>query len=88
MNSVETQLATVLSCNRWLHLLRGLIAIVFGVWAWLQPEISLAALVFFFGAYTLADGILEVWTSIAGRTEHEHWWVRCFGDSSASVSGS
>jgi Short repeat of unknown function (DUF308) len=35
------------------------------VWAWLQPEISLAALVFFFGAYTLVDGILEVWTSIA-----------------------
>jgi uncharacterized membrane protein HdeD (DUF308 family) len=50
MNSGETQLATVLSRNWWVLLLRGLIAIVFRVWAWLQPGISLAALVFFFGA--------------------------------------
>jgi uncharacterized membrane protein HdeD (DUF308 family) len=28
-----------------------------------------------FGAYALADGILSCWTAIAGRNDHEHWWV-------------
>jgi uncharacterized membrane protein HdeD (DUF308 family) len=33
------------------------------------------ALVWLFGAYTLADGILGVSTAITGRKEHEQWWV-------------
>ena len=28
-----------------------------------------------FGAYALADGVLGVWTAVAGRKEHEDWWV-------------
>jgi uncharacterized membrane protein HdeD (DUF308 family) len=75
MNIVEKQLATILSRNWWVLLLRGLIAIMFGVLAWVQPGISLAALVLLFGIYALADGILGVWTAIAGQKEHEHRWV-------------
>ena len=75
MNTVEKQLATILSRNWWVLLLRGLIAIVFGVLVWFQPGISLVALVLLFGAYTLADGILGIWTAVTGRKEHEHWWV-------------
>src|SRR5271166_2383646 len=56
-------------------LLRGLIAIAFGVLCWVQPWISLVALVFLFGAYILADGILGVWAAFAGRTENEDWWL-------------
>jgi len=54
-------------------LLRGLVAIAFGVLVWFQPGISLAALVLLFGAYSAADGILGVWTAIAERKEREHW---------------
>ncbi len=75
MNSVEKKLSTILSRNWWAFLLRGLIAIAFGVLAWLLPGISLAALVLLFGIYILADGILGVWTAISGRKEHEDWWV-------------
>src|SRR5262249_41613717 len=25
--------------------------------------------------YSMADGILGVWTAFAGRQDHEHWWV-------------
>jgi uncharacterized membrane protein HdeD (DUF308 family) len=75
MNIAVNQLTTILSRNWWVLLLRGLAAIAFGVLAWLQPGISLAALVLLFGAYAMADGILGVWTAIAGRSEHEHWWV-------------
>jgi len=79
MNIVEKRLTDILAQNWWVLLLRGLAAIAFGVLVWVQPGISLAALILVFGAYTLADGILGVWTAIAGRKEHEHWWVLFLG---------
>ena len=75
MNVLEKHLATILSRNWWVLLLRGLAAIAFGVLTWLLPGVSLTALVLLFGIYALADGILGVWTGIAGRKEHEDWWV-------------
>ena len=75
MNIVEKRLANVISEVWWLLLLRGLVAILFGVLTWLQPGISLAALVLLFGAYSLADGILGVWAAITERKQHEDWWV-------------
>jgi uncharacterized membrane protein HdeD (DUF308 family) len=79
MNIAEKQLATILSRAWWMLLLRGLVAIAFGALAWLQPGISLATLVLLFGAYTMADGILGIWTALTGRKEHEHWWVLLLG---------
>jgi uncharacterized membrane protein HdeD (DUF308 family) len=75
MELVKDHLAAILSRNWWVLLLRGIVAIVFGVLTWLLPGISLAALVLLFGAYSMVDGILGAWTAIAGRKEHEHWWV-------------
>ena len=75
MNIVDKRLANVISGVWWLLLLRGLVAILFGVLTWLQPGISLAALVLLFGAYSLADGILGVWAAITERKQHEDWWV-------------
>src|SRR5215467_1783594 len=75
MSLVEDQLATMLSRNWWVLLLRGLVAIAFGVLTWVQPGISLAALVLLFGVYALVDGVLGVWTAITGRKDHEDWWV-------------
>ena len=75
MNAEEKQLAGILSRNWWLILLRGFIAIIFGFLTWFQPEISLTALVFLFGVYALADGVIGAWVAITGRKEHEDWWV-------------
>lgn len=75
MSTIERKMASVLSRNWWVLLLRGLIAILFGIFIWIQPEISLITLVLFFGVYALADGILCIWTAITGRKEHEHWWL-------------
>lgn len=75
MNFTNNGLAAILARNWWVLLLRGLVAIAFGVLAWIQPGITIAALVLLFGAYTLVDGVLGAWTAIAGRKEHEHWWV-------------
>lgn len=75
MNTINNQFTKILSRTWWLLLLRGLIAIAFGILIWLQPEISIMALMLIFGAYVLADGVLGIWTAIAGRKEHEDWWV-------------
>ena len=69
------KLAAILSRNWWLLLLRGLVAILFGLLAYLQPGLSLASLVLFFGAYSLADGVIGVFSASAGRVEREHRWV-------------
>jgi len=75
MHTVEKRLAAILFRNWWVLLLRGLVAIAFGLLIWFQPGISLAALVLLFGAYSMADGILGVWTAIAERKEREHGWL-------------
>jgi len=56
-----------LARNWWLILLRGLLAVLFGLAAVVQPPLTLVALVLLFGAYALADGILAV---TAGLTLH------------------
>jgi len=79
MGLIENKLAGILQRTWWALLLRGIAAMAFGVLTWIQPGISLAALVLLFGAYSFMDGILGVWTAIAGRKEHEHWWVLLLG---------
>lgn len=79
MNLVEKQMATILHRTWWVLLLRGLAAIAFGILTWVLPGISLGALVLLFGAYSMADGVLGFWTAIAGRKEHESWWVLLLG---------
>jgi uncharacterized membrane protein HdeD (DUF308 family) len=75
MDTIDARFAAILSRSWWLLLLRGVFAIAFGILAWVQPALTLAALVILFGAYSMADGILNVWTAVVGRKEHEHWWV-------------
>ena len=59
----------------WVLLIRGILAVVFGVLAYIQPAITLAALVLLFGAYSFADGVMSIVAGFAGRGEREHWWV-------------
>lgn len=72
MSTLGEQLAGSLSRNWWVLLLRGLIAIAFGVLIWLQPMISLKWLILLFGSYVLADGIFGVWMAIVGNEGLEH----------------
>jgi len=75
MNGARMLLTDVLSRGWWHLLLRGLAAIAFAILTWFRPGISLAALVLLFGAYALVDGVLAVWTAIAGRSTYDGWWV-------------
>jgi len=75
MSVVEARLASILGRSWWLLLLRGLAAIAFGLFTWFQPGLSLATLILLFAIYSVADGVFSIWTAIAGRHDHEHWWV-------------
>ncbi len=72
-------LAGMLSDHWWLMLVRGIIAILFGILAFAQPGITLATLVILFGAFAFADGILAVWTAITRRQEEENWGLLLLG---------
>lgn len=61
----------ILSRNWGWVVLRGIVAILFGVLTAFQPGITLAALVLMFGAYALVDGIAMIAWGIARG--HGHW---------------
>jgi uncharacterized membrane protein HdeD (DUF308 family) len=65
----------LLSKNWWLILLRGILAVVFGVLAFAWPGITIAVLVIWFGAYALVDGIFILIAAIAGWKHLEHRWL-------------
>ncbi|MCE5229188.1 HdeD family acid-resistance protein [bacterium] len=67
--------ANLLSRYWWIIMLRGILAIVFGLIVLAYPGISLASLILLFAAYVFVDGAGNVFHAFEGRHEHEHWWV-------------
>lgn len=68
-----------LARNWWLILLRGVLAILFGVLAFIWPGITLLTLVFLYGAFALIDGVLSLAASIRGGTPVPRWWLALVG---------
>ena len=54
----------------WVMALRGLVAIVFGILAFVWPGMTLAVLVVLFGAYALVDGVLDIIVAFRGEAAH------------------
>ena len=65
--------AETLGRNWWAILIRGLAAIIFGLWTLFAPGISLVALVLLFGAYAFADGIFAIVTVVRQRRREDRW---------------
>lgn len=57
----------------WLLLLRGVLAVLFGIAAFAWPVMTLATLVMLFAAYAFVDGIFDVMHALGHRKEIEHW---------------
>ncbi len=66
---------TEMSKNWWLFLVRGLVAIAFGVLALIWPAQSWLALVILFGAFALVDGIFTLVTGIQLSKYFDRWWA-------------
>src|SRR6185312_14162902 len=70
-----TPILDLVSRHWWMLALRGVAAIVFAVFAYFWPGLTLFALVILFGVYALADGIMA--TVVGARA---HWgMVMIFG---------
>jgi uncharacterized membrane protein HdeD (DUF308 family) len=59
-----------LARNWWAIALRGLVAIVFGVLAFLLPGLTLITLVLLFGAFAIVDGIFAIVSGFRRREGH------------------
>jgi len=66
---------TQMARHWWVWVLRGFLAVTFGVTAYIWPQITIGVLVLSFGAYVLVDGLFEVAGSIAHRDQYEGWWL-------------
>jgi uncharacterized membrane protein HdeD (DUF308 family) len=61
--------------NWWVFVVRGILAILFGVLAFARPDITLVALVALFGTYALFDGILNITSAFMFSGSRYFWWV-------------
>ncbi len=68
-------MVTAYARNWWALALRGLVAILFGIAAFIWPSVTIAVLVLLFGAWALVDGIFAVIAALRGTGENPRWWV-------------
>ena len=65
----------LLSRAWWVFLLRGVMAIVFGLGALLVPAITLSLAILIYGAYALADGVVATIGAFGGRSKGGFSWA-------------
>jgi len=70
-SALET--ASLFAGRWWTVVLRGIIAIAFGVLAFAWPGVTLGMLVLLFGCYALVDGCFSLLTALGGRRREERW---------------
>ena len=64
----------VLARNWWALLIRGIVAVIFGVLAFMWPGAATLAIGYLFGAYAFVDGIFAIVAAVRAAQAHERWW--------------
>jgi uncharacterized membrane protein HdeD (DUF308 family) len=59
----------------WTFILRGVLAIVFGIVAFISPPATITVLVLLFGAWALVDGVFDIVAALQHRTMDRSWWL-------------
>src|SRR5687767_6519741 len=65
----------ILTRQWWLIVLRGVLAILFGLAAFLWPGLTWLVLVLVFGAYSLVDGAFSLVIGLISVKDIERWWI-------------
>jgi uncharacterized membrane protein HdeD (DUF308 family) len=74
MHEIHSLVGT-LSRHWWMLVVRGVLALLFGLAAFLWSGPTLATLVLLFGAYALVDGILAIGHGLAEHGKSDRSWV-------------
>ena len=64
-----------LARNWWLIVFRVVLAILFGLTAFVWPDITWVVLVLMFGIYTLVDGLVAIGTGLSRTKDSPRWWA-------------
>lgn len=62
-----------LARNWWTLIIRGIVAILFGLLAVILPGLTLTALIFLFGAYAVVDGVFAIAAAAMGGGMANRW---------------
>jgi uncharacterized membrane protein HdeD (DUF308 family) len=64
-----------LTKNWWLVTLRGVLAILFGLAAFLIPGLAWLSLILLFGLYAMMDGVFAMLSGLISSKYSPRWWV-------------
>src|ERR1041384_278938 len=64
-----------LTKNWWLIVLRGVLAILFGLSAFMMPGLAWLALIVLFGTYAILDGVFAMMSGLISSKYSPRWWV-------------
>lgn len=71
---------SVLVRNWWAFVIRGLLAIVFGLIALFHPGVTILSLVLVFAAYAVVDGVFAIVSAVRAASSGERWvWLALEG---------
>ncbi len=71
---------SVLIQNWWAFVIRGVLAVVFGLIALFEPGVTMLSLVLVFAAYAVADGVFAIVSAVRAAKAHERWgWLALEG---------
>jgi uncharacterized membrane protein HdeD (DUF308 family) len=79
MQEYLPEIANLVAGRWWTMILRGIVAILFGLMAFAWPGVTLATLVLLFGCYALVDGLFSLFSAIGGRYRDDRWLLALEG---------
>lgn len=71
--AASNDMKSILTHYWWLIALRGVLGILFGILALAVPVAAILALVLFFSAYMLVDGVFELYTAFQAARHGRRW---------------
>jgi uncharacterized membrane protein HdeD (DUF308 family) len=71
--AADQQIAQLLAQKWWAFAIRGVLGIIFGLIAFLQPGVTMLSLVMVFSAYAFVDGIFAIVASVRAARQHGKW---------------
>lgn len=76
-----------LTSNWWAVALRGAVAVLFGIVAWVWPSIALEALILTFGVFAVVDGTTAVFAAFLAPGPAGPRWLLGLGGAAGVVAG-